>query len=143
MLDPVPLGGPWRQVADGELKPRLGRQPGQLGLPCPDPVAVGTTSVGTDQQPLGGRVGVAADLLPPASQRLDRERGGVVVDSDTDLAGMMPKVVDPIGDSLARLRVGEVMHVDPLGVARGLPLPTAVGEAPDQLLLLVSTLTTG
>src|SRR5918996_5762205 len=47
VLDPVPLGGPRRQVTHGDLKPGLGGEPGQLGLPCPDPVAVGTTSVGT------------------------------------------------------------------------------------------------
>src|SRR5512132_4430855 len=95
MLDPVPLGGPWRQVADSDLQPRLGRQPGQLGLPRPDPVAVGTTSISRDQQPLRPRVGGPADLLPPAPQRLDRERRGIVVDPDTDPAGIAPKVIDP------------------------------------------------
>jgi hypothetical protein len=47
----LPLGGPWRQVADGDLQPGLGREPGQLGLPGPHPVALAAASVGGDQQP--------------------------------------------------------------------------------------------
>jgi hypothetical protein len=49
---------------------------------------------------------------------------------------MMPKVVDPIGDRLAQGGIGQVMDVDLVGLAGGLPLPATVGEAPDQLLLL-------
>jgi hypothetical protein len=123
MLDPVPLGGPWRQVADRDLPPGLGRQPGQLGLPGPDPVAVAAASIGTDQQPVGLGAGEAADLLPPAPQGGDREPGGVVVGPDTDPAGVAAKVIDAIGIALPSLGVGEVMHVDPLGLARGAATP--------------------
>jgi hypothetical protein len=49
---------------------------------------------------------------------------------------LAPKVIDPVGDRLADLGVGEVMDVDLVGLAGGLPLPTAVREAPDQLLFL-------
>jgi hypothetical protein len=136
MLDPVPLGGPWRQVTHGDRQPGLIGKPGQLRLPCPDPVAVGPAGVGTDQQPGGLGIGEPADLLPPTPQRLDRERRGVVVGPDADPAAVAPKVVDPIRDGLAQGGIGEVVDVDLFGLARRLPLPATVGEAPDQLLLL-------
>jgi hypothetical protein len=96
VLDPVPLGGTRRQVAGGDRKPGFSRQPSQLDLPRPHPVAVGPTGIRTDQQPLGLRVGDSADLLPPASERLDRERRDVVVCPDTDPAAVATRVVDPI-----------------------------------------------
>jgi hypothetical protein len=69
-------------------------------------------SIRTDQQPLSLGGGEPADLLPPAPQRLDRERRGVVVDPGPDPAAIAPRIVDPTGNGLA------------------------VGEAADQLLLL-------
>jgi hypothetical protein len=48
----------------------------------------------------------------------------------------VPEVVDPVGDRLAHLRIGEVVDVDPLGLARRLPLGTAACVAADQLLVL-------
>src|SRR5919201_6329934 len=77
-----------------------------------------------------------ADLLPPASQGGDRERGGVVVGPDADPAGVAPKVVDAVGDGLAEGGVGEVVHVDLFGLAGGLPPAAAACVAADQLLLL-------
>jgi hypothetical protein len=136
MLDPVPLGGPRRQVTHGDLKPRLLSQPGQLGLPRPNPVAIRPAGIGTHQQPIRLRVAATADLLPPTPQRLDRERRGVVVGPDTDPAAVGATIVDPVRDRLAKGGVGEVMEVDLFGLAGGLPLAATVGEAADQLLLL-------
>jgi hypothetical protein len=59
-----------------------------------------------------------------------------VVCPNTDPAGVAPQVIDLVGDCLAQPRIGEVVDADLLGLAHRLPLPTAVGEAPDQLLFL-------
>jgi len=45
-------------------------------------------------------------------------------------------VVDPVRDRLADGVIREVVDVDQLGLALRLPLPPAVFEVPDQLLLL-------
>jgi len=57
------------------------------------------------------------------------------VPTDTQPA-LAPQVIDPVGDRLANLGVGEVVHPDPLGLASRLPLSTPVGAPTDQLLLL-------
>jgi hypothetical protein len=93
-------------------------------------------SIGTDQQPLGLRVGEPADLLPPAPQRLDRERGGVVVDPGPDPAAVAPRIVDPIGNGLA---VGEAAdQLLPLGIHAHHRLPG--GEMDLGLLVEVAEL---
>ncbi len=76
------------------------------------------------------------DGVPPAAQCRDGERRGVVVGADGDPAGVGRDVVDAVRDRLAQLLVGEVAHVDLLGLPGRLVLPTAVLELPDQLLLL-------
>jgi hypothetical protein len=123
-------------MAHSDRKVRLGREPGQLGLPRPDPIPVGATCIGGDQQPSGRRVSRPADLLPPAPQRGHRERSGVVIGPDRHPTRACAQVVDPVGDRLAQLLVGEVVHQHALGLARRLPLPPTIGIPADQLLLL-------
>jgi hypothetical protein len=41
------------------------------------------------------------------------------------------------------LKLGEVMDVDPLGLARGLPLPAPLAKRPTNSFFVASTLTTG
>jgi hypothetical protein len=136
VLDLVPLGGAWREMAHRHLKARLGREPRQLGLPGPDPVAVAATGIGGHQQPLGLGIGDPADPLPPAPQRGHRERGRVMVGPHAHPASVSAQVVDPVGDRLANLGVGEVVHPDPLGLTGRLPLGTAIGVPANQFLLL-------
>jgi hypothetical protein len=136
VLDLVPLGGAGREVAHRHRKARLGREPRQLGLPQPDPIPVGPTRVRADQRPLSLGVHCLALLLPPAAQGRHRERGGVMIGPHADPAGVGPQVVDPVGDRLAQLLVGEVVHQHPLGLARRPPLGATIGKAADQLLLL-------
>src|SRR5207344_1556951 len=124
VFDLVPLGGARREVADRDLKPRLGRQGGQFAFPDAVAVAVGATRVGGDQQPGGLGVVKAAACLPPAADGGDREHGGVVVDADVDPAGVARQVVDPIRDGLLDVWAGEeevvVFHLDRLTL--GAPL---------------------
>jgi hypothetical protein len=136
MLDLVPLGGAGREVAHRHRKAGLCREAGQLGLPYADPIAVGSARIGGHQQPGCGGVQRPAGLLPPAPQRRHRERGRVVVAAHAHPSGVSAQVIDPVGDRLANRRVGEVVHVDPLGLASRLLLGAAIGVAADQLLLL-------
>src|SRR5205085_599945 len=101
VFDLVPLAGARWQVANGDRQPGFGGEPGQLDLPGPDPAAVGSAGVGADQQPVGVRVAVGADGVPPASQGLHRERGGVVVGADRHPSVVGGDVVDAVGDGLA------------------------------------------
>jgi hypothetical protein len=59
-----------------------------------------------------------------------------VIGPDQDPAGVGAQVVHPVGDRLASRVAGEVVQVDPLGLAGRLPLPPGVGEPADQLLVL-------
>ena len=123
-------------MAHADLQPGLGGELGQLGLPQSGPVAVGAAAVGADQQPSRVRVGVLADGVPPAADGLNGELRGVVVGAHVDPAGVGRHVVDAVRDGLAEVLVGEVVHVDLLGLAAGPPFPATVLVPPDQLLLL-------
>ena len=79
VLDPVPFRCPRREVAHRDREPRLQREGGELGLPRAGAVAVGAARVRGDQQPPGPWVGSPARRVPPAADRFDGERGGVVV----------------------------------------------------------------
>src|SRR6516225_12337783 len=74
--------------------------------------------------------------MPPAADRLDRERGGAAVLADRDPPGVRADVVYPVRDGLAQLLVDEVVGVHPLGIALGPPGAALVRIGADQLLLL-------
>src|SRR5680860_1747893 len=63
VLDLVPFAGPWREMAHGDGQSGLRGELGELDLPGTDPVAVGSSAVGADQQPVGVGVAVCADRL--------------------------------------------------------------------------------
>ena len=84
--------------------------------------------------------------MPPATDGLNGELGGVGHVADADPSLVVADVVDAIRDGLGELTegtVGEVMYLDPLGLAFGAPFGAAVGVVADQLLLFVSTLMAG
>ncbi len=66
-------------MADGDLEAGVGGERGEFDLPGADPGPVGATAVGADQQPVGAGVAGTPDGVPPAAQRRDGERRGVVV----------------------------------------------------------------
>jgi hypothetical protein len=136
VLDLVPLRGDRREVADRDRKSRLVGELLQLDLPEPGAIAVRAAAVGGDLKGRGVGEALAAEVLPPASDRVDRERGGVVVDPDLDPTLVVGEVVDPVGDRLAELSVLEVVDADQLGLALRAPLPAGVLEIADELLLL-------
>src|SRR4051812_12535442 len=94
VLDFVPFRGAGREVADGDLQAGFQGQGGEFGLPGAGTVTVGAAGVGGDEQPSGVRIVDDADRVPPASDRLRRERGGVVVGADVHPTGVGGEVVD-------------------------------------------------
>src|SRR5438874_2139091 len=128
----VALGGAGREVgAGGPLRGRGGGR-GEFGLPGPGAVAVRAARIRGDQKPPGTRVGGLAPGLPPAADRLHRERGGVMVGAHIHPAGIRRQVVDPVRDRLAQLRVDIVVGADLRGIALRAPFPAAVLVRPDQ-----------
>ena len=127
---------PGREVADRDLQPGLLRQGGQPQLPRAGPVAVGAARVRGDQQPPGPRVLAAASGVPPAADRLHRERGGVMVGAHVHPARVRRHVIEPVGNGLACAVAREIMRADSRRLTPGPPLPARVLELPDQLLLL-------
>ena len=77
----------------------------------------------------------APHLSPPSTQGLDRR--GVVIDSNTDPAGIGSQVVDPVGDG--QFRIGKVMHLDGFRRSPGAPLLATIVAN----FFFVSTDTTG
>ena len=136
VLDFVPLGGAGREVQHGDRQARLRGERGQFRLPRPGAVAVGAARVAGDQQPPGARIAVPAGGVPPAADRLHRERGGVVVGADVHEPGVVPDVVDPVRRDLAFSRIGEVVIADPHRVAGRPPAPPGVRVLADLLFLL-------
>src|SRR6476619_2620921 len=79
VFDLVPFGGAGREVAYGDGDAGAGGEPAEFDLPQLGAVTVGATGIGGDQQAGGGGIAVAADHVPPASDRGRGEAGGVVV----------------------------------------------------------------
>src|SRR3954466_11158111 len=123
-------------MGEGDVQAGVGGQGGQLGLPQPGAVAVGAATIGGDQQPGRLRVAGGAGGGPPAADRLDGERGGVVVGAHADPAGVGGQVVDAVRVGLAQGGVDEVVDLDLLGLPGRAPLGPAVAVRADQLLLL-------
>jgi hypothetical protein len=74
--------------------------------------------------------------MPPASNGVDREARGVVVDAEADPAGIVGDVVDAVGRRPAKLGNQEVVHAHRLGLSLRVILTAGILEVVDQLLLL-------
>src|SRR5208282_3655954 len=136
VLDLVPLRGSWRVVTDRHLEARLLRELGELELPQPDAMSVGSPGIGGDEQLCGLWEAGPAHGVPPAPDRFDGEAGGVGRVADRHPSLVVGEVVDPVGDGPAELFVDEVMGLHPRRFADRVVLPAAVGELAHQLLLL-------
>lgn len=108
----------------------------ELELPEPDAVAVRAASIGGDEEALGVGVGVRADEIPPAPDRLDGKGCGVATVADRHEALVRPEVVDAVGNGLRHLFVGEVVGGDALRFACWFPGLPSVLQVSDDLLFL-------
>jgi hypothetical protein len=82
------------------------------------------------------RVAPLPQPVPPAANRLDRERRGVVVHANAHPPFVPREIVDAIGNHLAQPRIREVVPADLDRLAPRSPRPPCLGEGAHQLLLL-------
>src|SRR5262249_60676011 len=65
-----------------------------------------------------------------------RKWGGVMVEAYTAPSKIGRKAIDPVGNGLAEVCVNEVIHAHFFWLPLGLVFAPAMGEVPDQFLLL-------
>src|SRR5208337_321616 len=97
---------------------------------------IGAAAVGRDHQAPHPGIELPTHLIEPASDGVDGELPGVVVDSEADIAEVGADVVDPVRDDLAQLLVLEIVSVDLDRFALRPIVATAVLEFAQQFLLL-------
>ena len=136
MLDLVPLGGSWREVADLDRELEFVSQLLQLSAPQAYPIAIASPAVSGDEQTTCTWIDGLAHLVPPASNTLRSKLCGVVVDTNIDPSSVGCQVIDPIGCYLAELGIDEVIDSYLLWRANRLVLSASILEVTDQLLLL-------
>src|SRR5579859_2161080 len=73
----------------------------QLFLPEPISCPVGATPISSNQQLLFARIEPFATGLPPPSNTLYRELGGIMIDADIDKSTLVNEIIHPIRDGLA------------------------------------------
>jgi len=76
------------------------------------------------------------EVEPPLADAVDREGGGVVVDADTDPAGIRGKIIDAIGHRTTKFLDQEIVDPDRFRISLGAIFPAIVAEVADQFLLL-------
>src|SRR4249920_75654 len=125
VLDLVPLAGTRRQVADSNNEIEFISELLQFHLPQAQPRSIAATAIGRDGEMIGIGIAGRAHQLPPATDRIDCEAGGVVVDADADPAGVLADVVNPVRHGAALAADEEV--VDPHFLRLALRTPFAAG----------------
>ena len=78
----------------------------------------------------------AADLLPPAANRLDREGRRVVGDADAHPTGIAGEIVNAIGDRPPQFLDQEVVDPHLFRLALATPLASGILEVADEFLFL-------
>src|SRR5216684_3120073 len=136
VFDLVPLARAGREMAHRDGQAEAVRQLLQLDLPQPQAGAVAAAGVGRDQQPPSVGIGPAPHGLPPVTNARDGKRRRVVVDADTDPAGVGAQIVDPVGNGAPQLRLHEVVDPHRPGLPVGTPFAAGILELPHELLLL-------
>src|SRR6202042_1522643 len=108
----------------------------QFVLPQSHPRAVRSAAVGGDDETPREGITNAADLPPPATDRLDCESGRVVVDADRDPARVGRHIINSIRHGAAEFLDQKVVHAHLFRIALATPFPAGVLEIADQFLLL-------
>src|SRR4030095_2256039 len=136
VLDPVPLAGSRREMADRQSQAQFVSQALQRKLPQATPGRVAPAAIGGNQQFARRLVELRSQVPPPAAQRFDRKFGGVVITSYTDPTSVGRQVINSIRNGLAQFFVDKVMDAHQLGHSLRPPFPPALFEIADQFFLL-------
>src|SRR3954454_18187655 len=134
VLHLVPFARTRRQVVNGDVDAQLVGKTLEFKLPQPHARAIAAAAIGGDGQPGGAGIAQTTNLLPPAADRLNRERRRVAAHANAHPAGIGCEIVDAIRHRPAEFLDQEVMHPDLLRVALRTPVPTGVLEVSDQLV---------
>ena len=97
--------------------------------------SVGAAAVGIDEQLAGFGVALLPQVMPPAPNALDRERGRVGAEPDIDPAHVVDHVMDNVGDRLAEFLVRKVKDANLFGGPFRAPHTARIPEIPHQFLL--------
>jgi len=136
MLDLVPLAGARREMTHMNGEAQVRRQLLQRHLPQATAAAVTAAPISGDQKFAGPRIALGPHVLPPLADGADRELRRVEIDAHAHPALIQAQVEHPVRNDLAELLINEVVDLDLFGLALGLPLPPAILERGDELLLL-------
>ena len=136
MLDLVPLGGSWREMANFDRELEFVRKPLQLSALETDPISIASTAISGNEQTEPTQRKSFTHLAPPASNAFNGKLGSIMVDADIDPSGIGCKVIDPIGCHLAKVRIDEAINSYLLWRANRLILSASILETTDQFLLL-------
>src|SRR3954451_23821508 len=136
VLHLVPFARTRRQVVNGDVDAQLVGKTLEFKLPQPHARAIAAAAIGGDGQPGGAGIAQTTNLLPPAADRLNRERRRVAAHANAHPAGIGCEIVDAIRHRPAEFLDQEVMHPDLLRVTLRTPVPTGVLEVSDQLFFL-------
>jgi len=108
----------------------------QFDLPQSHARTVAAAAISGDQQAAGIGIALAPHQLPPASDGVDRESRGVVVDAHAHPAGVAGDIVDPIGNRPTQFGDDKIVHANVLGRTLRPPFASGVLEVADEFLLL-------
>jgi hypothetical protein len=136
VLNLVPLAGAWWKVTDCYVDPDLVGQALEFALPQPRARAIAAAAIGGDQQFLGFGVADAADLLPPATDRLHCEGRSVVIHPNADPNVVSRQVIDPVWHRSPQLLDQKVVHPHLFWLSFRSPLAATILEVADQLFFL-------
>ena len=136
MFDLVPLARSRREMANGNGQARLVRELLQFEFPEPQPPTIAAPAVGRDEQVPRLGIQIAAFGPPPATNRRDGERAGVVVGAHVDEPRVALQVVNPVRVRAWDVGTGKVMAVHLQGLFRGQPLLAGIVVVSQQFLLL-------
>src|SRR5260370_30644609 len=123
-------------MTDSVDQASIGRHLWQLLLPSPVLRAVGTASIGHDQEFLPRGIELLSYVLPPASDTLHGKLRGLMVDTYIDKPLVLHQIIDAIRN---RFPVGDravIIHIDDGVLPFGLPFAPVVLKIANQLFLL-------
>src|SRR5678815_453185 len=112
MLDLIPLTGARRKMPHVDRDTDLIGELLEFHLPQPIATGIAPSAIGRDEERV--RLGIChlAHMPPPASDGFDRKLGGIVIDSYTDPALIVRRIVHSIGANLPQLFVREIVCLD-------------------------------
>src|SRR6266699_3355784 len=136
MFNFIPFAGRRWIMSHGNRQVFFSGQFLELFLPEPISCPIRATSISSNQQLLFARIERFATGLPPSSNTLYRELGGIMIDADIDKSTLVNQIIHPIRDGLAIGQRKKIIDVHIGLLSFGLPFSPVVLKIAKQFLLL-------